>query len=80
MGNFQKRRLRLIYNLKLRVTLKKLNIITGREKSIQDRLELVLFWHGRTTFCHSVTKHSRFLKIQFSKIQMLLTKTAMRGM
>ena len=31
-GNFQKRRLRLMYNLKLRVTFKKLNIITGREK------------------------------------------------
>ena len=64
-GNFQKRRLRLMYNLKLRVTFKKLNIIMGREKSIQDRLESMLFWHGRTIFCHSVTKHSRFLKIQF---------------
>ena len=62
MGNFQKRRLRLMYTLKLRVTFKKLNIITGREKSIQDRLESMLFWHGRTIFCHSVTKHSRFLK------------------
>ena len=80
MGNFQKRRLRLMKNVKLRVTLKKLNIITDCEKSIQDRLELMLFWHGRTIFCHSVTKHSRFLKIQCSKIQMLLTKTAMRGM
>ena len=84
MGNFQKRRLRLMKNLKLRVTLKKLNIITDREKSIQDRLELImmLFWHGtgRTIFCRSVTKHSQFLKIQSSKIQMLLTKTAMRGM
>ena len=28
-----------MYNLKLRVTFKKLNIITGREKSIQDTLE-----------------------------------------
>ena len=80
MGNFQKRRLRLMCTLKLRATLKKFNIITGREKSIQDRLESMLFWHGRTIFCHSVTKHSRFLKIQCSKIQMLLTKTAIRGM
>ena len=31
-GNFQKRRLRLMYTLKLRVTFKKLNIITGHEK------------------------------------------------
>ena len=52
----------------------------GREKSIQDRLESMLFWNGRTIFCHSVTKHSRFLKIQCSEIQMLLTKTALRGM
>ena len=39
---------------------KKLNIITGREKSIKYRLESMLFfWHGRTIFCHSVlTKHS----------------------
>ena len=48
MGNFQKRRLRLMYTLKLRVTLKKLNIITGRETSIQDRFESMLIWHGRT--------------------------------
>ena len=31
------------------------------KKSIQDRLESMLFWHDRTIFCHSVTKHSRFL-------------------
>ena len=80
MGNFQKRRLRLMYYLKLRVTLKKLNIITDREKSIHDRLELMLFWHVGTIFLSFRTKHSRFLKIQCSKIQMLLTKTAMRGM
>ena len=49
--------------LKLRVTFKKLNIITGRKKSIQYRLESMLFWHDRTLFCHSVTTHSRFLKI-----------------
>ena len=57
-GNFQKRRLRLMFNLNLRVTLKKLNINTGHEKSIKDRLESMLFWHGRTIFCHSVTKYS----------------------
>ena len=42
--------------LKLRVTFKKLYMITVREKSIQDRLESMLFWHGRTIFCHSVKK------------------------
>ena len=30
-GIFQKPRLRLVYNWKLRVTFKKLNVITGRE-------------------------------------------------
>ena len=57
-GSFQKRRLRLMFNLNLRVTLKKLNIITGHEKSIKDRLDPMLFWHGMTIFCHSVAKYS----------------------
>ena len=71
--------LRLMFNLNLRVTLKKLNIITGHEKSIKNRLESILFWHGRTIFCHSVLKYSWFLKIQWSNIQMLLTKTSLRS-
>ena len=46
-GNFQKRRLRLMYNLKLCVTFKKLNIITGREKihSIYVRIDAILAWY-----------------------------------
>ena len=45
-GNYQKRRLRPIYNLRLHVTFKKLNIITGREKFIQDkvRVDAILAW------------------------------------
>ena len=62
-----------MFNLNLRVTLKKLNVITGQEKFIKVRLEWILFWQSRTIFCHSVTKYSWFHKIQWSNIQMLLT-------